>query len=315
MAWVTWRQHRSQLLVGFVMLGLLALAALASGLPIRSAYHRDTLSACLPPTSRSGCDLIIRHFLSQFGDGVRITRYAAVLPILVGVFVGAPLLAREYEHGTFRLAWTQAVTRRQWLLSKTFLLGLATVLGAVALSAMTMWWRHPFDTLSGRMSPSGFDVEGLVVPAFALFALAAGIFAGAVLRHTVPAMCASLAAFVGARLLVTKVFRPHYLPPKHETVSGLAPSVHGHDWVLDNSLVDAVGRRITTGREDIAIVHAREAGVNASDYLLSLGWRRAVTFQPGDRFWAFQGIETGIFLMLALLLVAGAVWIVQRRPA
>ena len=315
MAWVTWRQHRLQLLVGLGLLSMLALAAAISGLPVRSAYHREALSSCLPPTTRSGCDLIVRHFETQFSDGLRIIRYLAFVPALVGVFVGAPLLAREYEQGTFRLAWTQAVTRRRWLVSKTALLGLAAVLVGLALSAVAMWWRHPFDTFEGRMSPSEFDIEGLVVPAYALFALAVGIFAGALLRHRVPAMCAALGAFVGTRLLVTKFIRPHYIPPHHESAAGLAPSAHGHDWVLNNTLVDAVGRRITTGREDVAILHARHAGIPAPDYLLSLGWRRALTFQPGDRFWTFQAIEASAFVLVALALVVASVWLVQRRRA
>jgi hypothetical protein len=315
MAWVTWRQHRLQLYIGLVFLGVLAFVALVSGLPVRSAYHREALSSCLPPTTRSGCDLIVRHFQAQFTDGLRIVRYLVFFPALVGVFVGAPLLAREYEQGTFRLAWTQAVTRRRWLLSKTTLLGAAAVLSGIALSAVAMWWRHPFDTLEGRISPSGFDVEGLVVPAYVLFALAVGIFAGALLRHSVPAMCAALGFFVGVRLLVAKFVRPHYVAPKHETAAGLAPSAHGHDWVLNNTLVDAVGRRITTGREEVAILHAQHAGIPAPDYLLSLGWRRALTFQPGDRFWTFQAIEATGFIVLAIALVIASVWLVQRRPA
>ena len=68
------------------------------------------LSSCLPPSSRSGCDIIIRHFESQYAGMVRVARYLVVLPALVGLFVGAPLLARELEHGTHRLAWTQSVT-------------------------------------------------------------------------------------------------------------------------------------------------------------------------------------------------------------
>ena len=36
-------------------------------------------------------------------------------------------------------------------------------------------------------------------------------------------------------------------------------------------------------------------------------------FQPADRFWLFQGIETALFVALALVLVA--VWLVRRRLA
>ena len=85
--------------------------------------------------------------------------------------------------------------------------------------------------------------------------------------------------------------------------------------MLDNSFVDTVGRRITTGREDLAILHARHAGFDPNAYLLSLGWKRIVTYQPAGRFWEFQGIETAIFLVLALGAIACAVWLLRRRPA
>jgi hypothetical protein len=313
MAWVTWRQHRLQLLVGAALLGAVALAVLISGLPIRTAYHRHALATCLPPTTRSGCDLIVHHFTSEFANSVRAVRYLALVPAFIGVFVGAPLLAREFEQGTFRLAWTQTITKQRWLMSKTALLGLATVAGGLTLSALAMWWRRPFDNLDGRMTPSAFEIEGLVVPAYALFALAAGVLGGALLRRTIAASCAALGAFVALRLVVAKILRPHFLPAKHESVSGLTPAAHARDWVLDNSLVDAVGRHISTAREDLAILHAQHGRIDAADYLLSLGWRRDVTFQPAGRFWAFQSIEAAIFAVAALIAFALAVRLVQRR--
>ena len=312
---MTWRQHRLQLVFGLGVIVAAALAALITGLPMRSAYHQHVLSSCLPPSSRSGCDLIIRHFESQYAGPVRAARYLIVLPALVGLFVGAPLLARELEHGTHRLAWTQSVTRRRWLLSKTLLLSLAAAAGAAALSGLVMWWRTPIDALQGRMNPSAFEIEGLVVPAYAVFALAVGVFAGALLHRTIPAMSAALATFLAVRFSVGKFVRPHFLPASNERAGGLAPSAHARDWVLSNSLVDAVGRHITVAREDLAIVHAQHARIDPQEYLLSLGWRRAVSFQPADRFWAFQGIEAAIFVALAALLVLATVRLVQRSPA
>ena len=75
MAWVTWRQHRHQLLIGLALIAGLALAALVTGLPMRTSYQREALSSCLPPTARSGCDIIVRHFQSEFGSRVDIARY------------------------------------------------------------------------------------------------------------------------------------------------------------------------------------------------------------------------------------------------
>jgi hypothetical protein len=315
MAWVTWRQHRLQLVAAAGLLACVAIAALVTGLPVLAAYHRQTLSSCLPPATRSGCDLIVRHFQAEFGGRADVARYLILLPALVGVFVGAPLLARELEHSTYRLAWTQGVSRRRWLLSKTALLALGTALGALLLSALVMWWRRPFDSVSGRMSPSGFEIEGIVVPTYAVFALVLGILAGALLRRTVPAMTVTLVAFLGTRFLIGSFLRPHFLPALHQKAAGLDPGAHAHDWVISNSLVDAVGRHISTGREDLAIVHAQHAGIDAQEYLLTLGWRRVLTFQPADRFWTFQAIEAAIFLGLSVAVVLVTVALVRRRPA
>ena len=80
MAWVTWRQHRSQALGALGLLVALAAAAVLTHLPIGSAFDRDSLSACLPPAARTGCDLIVPHFEGQFGGLVTATRFLALLP-------------------------------------------------------------------------------------------------------------------------------------------------------------------------------------------------------------------------------------------
>jgi ABC-2 family transporter protein len=314
MAWVTWRQHRQQLLASAGLVVFVAVAALATAIPVRDAYHRQALSSCLPPSARPGCDLIVAHFRSEFGSLAQVGRWLFLLPALA-LLVGAPLLAREFEHGTIRLAWTQGVSRRRWLLSKTLLLGIAVVVAAGVLGAIAVWWRAPFDHVDGRITPSSFDIEGLVVPAYALFALTAGTLAGLVLRRTLPAISLAAAVFFATRLGVEKLLRPHYLAPLHRVAAGTAPAPHMRDWVFDDTLVDSVGRRITTAREDLAVLHAQHAGIDAQQYLASLGWRRLITFQPADRFWTFQGIETGIFLALALLAIGAAVVLLRRRPA
>jgi hypothetical protein len=246
---------------------------------------------------------------------VAVSRYLAVLPALAGAFVGAPLLAREFESGTFRLAWTQSLSRQRWVLSRTMLLAVATVAAAAILSALTMWWRTPFDAVGGRIGPHAFDVEGLVVPAYAFFSFASGVLAGTLLRRTIPAMSLAVGLFVATRVGVETLLRPHYLRPLHRTADSVAQGARGRDWILQNRLVDAVGRQIPTARQDLAIVHAQRARVDPQDYLLSLGWRRAITFQPNDRFWTFQGIEAGVFLLLGALAVAATLAHVRRSAA
>jgi hypothetical protein len=314
MAWVTWRLHRPQLVAAAGLVATIAVLALATSLPVRDAYHRQALASCLPPAAQPECDLLVSHFRAEFASRADAARYLVLLPALA-LLVGAPALAREFEHGTFRLAWTQGVTRRRWLLSRALLLSAAVVAAAAALAAIGSWWRVPFDHVDGRISPSGFDVEGPVVPAYALFALAAGVLAGVVLRRTLAAISVATAAFVAARVGVETLLRPHYLAPLHRSTAGLADAAHARDWILDNAIVDAAGRRITSAREDLAVVHAQHAGIDAQQYLASLGWRRVITFQPDDRFWTFQLIEAGIFVALAALALAAAVALVRHRPA
>jgi hypothetical protein len=43
------------------------------------------------------------------------------------------------------------------------------------------------------------------------------------------------------------------------------------------------------------------------------GWRYLVIWQPADRFWLFQSIESAIFFGLAAALLALAFWWVQTR--
>lgn len=315
MAWVTWRQHRSQALGAFGLLVGLAVTALLTHLPIASAFGHDSLSGCLPPATRTGCDIIVPHFESQFGGLVTATRILAVLPLLAGLFVGAPLIARELEFGTHRFAWTQGVSRRRWLLSKTVLLAAGTIVAAGAASLVLMWWRAPFDSLEGRISPSGFDIEGIVVPAYALFALALGVLAGLVFRRTVAAMTATLVAFGATRFLVSDFVRPHFMAPLHRVISATATSAMPGDWVLSNTLVDAGGRRITAGNEELAVVHAQQAGIDPHTYILTLGWRRVISYQPAGRFWTFQLLEAGLYVGLAVALVLTALWLVRRTPA
>jgi hypothetical protein len=152
------------------------------------------------------------------------------------------------------------------------------------------------------------------VPAYALFALAVGVLAGLLLRRTVAAMSVTLVVFASTRLAVLKFLRPHFAAPLHRTIVATDTGRQAGDWILSDTLVDAGGRQITAGREDLAVLHAQQAGIDPHTYLVTLGWKRAISYQPGSRFWTFQVIEAGIFVALAALVVATTLWLVRRTP-
>jgi hypothetical protein len=180
-----------------------------------------------------------------------------------------------------------------------------------------MWWGAPLDAINGRFQ-GAFEMEGTAPLAYALFALALGIALGVILRSSVPAIVLTLVGYYLARTPFG-FLRARYMPPLTITYdsSGAVP-VGGpqiRDWFITDGFVDRAGQPVsadainsicgnndptTPGNPTSACVHAH-------------GWLYQVTWQPDSRFWAFQGIETVIFLALALLLLALTIWWVRTR--
>ena len=150
-------------------------------------------------------------------------------PALIGMFWGAPLVTRELEAGTFRLAWNQSVTRTRWLAVKLGLIGLAAMATAGLLSLMITWWAGPIDRAGGfpasmsqqvsRFSLVLFGARGIAPVGYAAFAFALGVTAGVLIRRTLPAMAITLAVFALIQLAWPSWVRPHLIPPVHATAA------------------------------------------------------------------------------------------------
>ena len=135
-----------------------------------------------------------------------------VTPALIGMFWGAPLVAREFEEGTFRLAWTQSVTRTRWMAVKLAVVGLASMAAAGLLSLVVTWWSGPLDRTDLNQFAT-FDQRGIAPIGYAAFAFTLGVLAGALIRRTLPAMFVTLAVFVAVRLTEFSWLRPRLLHP------------------------------------------------------------------------------------------------------
>jgi hypothetical protein len=143
----------------------------------------------------------------------------AIVPALVGLFFGAPLIARELETGTFRLVWTQSVTRKRWLAAKLGLVGIVAMAIGGLLTWMADWWASPLDAMNqDRFGVASFSFHGIAPIGYAAFAFALGVTAGVVLRRTVPAMAVTVAGFAAARVAVTYWVRPNLASPVHESL-------------------------------------------------------------------------------------------------
>jgi hypothetical protein len=214
--------------------------------------------------------------------------------------------------------------------TKVVALAVWTVVGAAALSFVLSWWSRPFVSSSdNRMSFGVFDLRGVVPVAYALFALAVGVAAGVLIRRTVAAMGATIGVYTIVRVAVEKWARPHYQAAKTISYPFLAPQPRAGsgDWVLSTRTLDRAGHVLANARAlDFNVLHAScpglpAPGIGFPDKSLLLpciqrvGLRVQETYQPGSRYWLFQGIESAIFVALALALLGFAWWWVRRRAA
>ena len=275
-----------------------------------ASFEESGLGDCL--TTRPDCGLAAEQFRQQFGSLTAIAPYLQFIPGLIGVFLGAPLVAREFEQGTHALVFTQSVTRLRWITVKLALvLGLAVVATA-ALCRLVSWWYEPLARLdSGRFTPEVFSHEGLVPVTYALFAVALGVAAGTIVRRSVAAMAITLSVFFAVRFPIEQWVRPHYLPPLHLTHSPATGFGTGNpdDWNLSSQFTNAAGHVVPM--QDVAALCP--PGTDTPRCLTAHGYRVLETFQPADRFWAFQAIEAGIFLLLSAALVALTILLLNGR--
>ncbi len=323
MAWVTWRQHRIALAGAALLYGVLAVWLWLLG---SAAHHAYGAAAGCHAASSAACGILVGNFLGSMSTGQDIAIVLQAVPALIGAFVGAPVLAREMETGTFRYAWTLGFARWRWALAKLVLLGVAVAAAAGVFSLLFSWYYQPFfaQTFSGNvqipMDVTVFDLRGVAFAAWALAAFAIGALVGMLIRRVVPALAATMAVYAGLAVAVGAYLRAHYMTPlllKNGSVPGSA-------WILSQQWYGKDGQPVTPamlaqvlqqGAPQLA--GGGKGGIPQSpfvnQYLFQHGYKLWTTYQPGSRFWPFQWIEGGWLLALSALLIAAAVWLVRRR--
>jgi hypothetical protein len=342
MTWLAWRQLRIQAVVVYGALAVLAVVLGVTGAQL--ADLSDTSGSTLLERLASGGAKGTMYFI---GSAAVLT-----LPGIIGVFWGAPLVARELEAGTHRLVWSQTVTRSRWLATKVGLTGLVAMAAVGLLSLVMTWWAGPIQSAieSGqgangifglsRISPWMFDARGIAPIGHTAFAFALGVTAGLVLRRTVPAMAITLALFVAVQIAMPIAVRSHLGPSELTTtitaenlrglmISGRGPGGPVEEinvalgkpgaWVLANETLDAEGRvadTLPSWVSDCGGPPGLQVGTQQEACfarLADLGYRQRVTYQAAGRYWALQAYETAIFLALALGLIGFCFWWLRRR--
>ncbi len=316
----SWVQFRLQAAVAGGALLIIAVAFALTGPNLVHLYSTIVASCTAHGNCSTATDAFLAHdrLLQDFGNLV------IALPAIVGIFWGAPLVARELETGTYRLVWAQGVTRSRWLAARLGLVALASVAVAGLLSLMVTWWSSPIDRVNMNQFTSVFDQRGIVPIGYTVFAFAMGVAAGLLIRRTLPAMATTLVGYVAVRVLVTFFVRPHLIAPVRTTsalhmssgmsyiesnngplgVIGAKPGA----WVFSDRIVNAAGHSVTGD------FLSRGACLQSRGSAACLGkLREVLVYQPASRYWAFQWYEMAIFIGLAVVLGGLCFWWIRRR--
>ncbi|MEO3929485.1 hypothetical protein ABGB07_37360 [Micromonosporaceae bacterium B7E4] len=315
MLWLTWRQHRWQLV------GIAAVVAVYCGYLVLTGMNaRDMLDGCPSVYSSTprppSCDTT--EALGMYGAVQEILLFGNLLPVLAGIFWGAPLVARELEQGTYRLSFTQSVPRRRWLTVKIGVLaGFAAIFGAL-VGTVVPWTMRQFEPVVAAR-PFGNDYAwgqtGAVSAAVWAFALILGAAVGLLLRRTMTAVAVTMAVLPLA-ILGLVLLRPHLLPPVTAAVGAqeMVPDTGGvfekndsRGILLDLSYRTADGQRLSSVTAGEICADPQNT-YPTPQCLLDNHLKQILVYHPVSHYQWFQLIETA-----SLLALGGITVVVLRR--
>lgn len=337
MTWLTWRQHRVQI-IGLIGVAILLAVGVALAAEQATRIRAELgIDSCVPETRiiqtpdgprviaiANNCQDLITEWQRRLGPFRYLFVALYVVPALVASYVGGPLFALEFERATHRLAWTQSVSRLRWAGTKLGIILAAALIAALVLATAAGSSRvlmgvgslgtvvHPFDA---------FDLVGPATVSYMVFGVAAAAFIGAWSRRILVAMFAGLLLFGLARVAVHNL-RPWYEAPVVVPFES-TNQVPRDAWLISLPAVDREGRAVTAERVNDLLAEywrtpkftAPSATDNDSTFLAEHGVFRRTGYQPADRFWTFQAIEAAIFTGFAALFALLTLWRVRTRDA
>ncbi|MFI2028492.1 hypothetical protein [Streptomyces buecherae] len=327
LTWVVWRQHRA---TAWTVLALTAVAAACLGYWFHDQWafqHDHGIAGCdiLLPTCQgvptSEWEAVPHHVTAKFENAYRDTLVNAgqalrYVPLLVAAFIGAPLFARDFETGAYRVALAQSISPRRWLAAKLAHAVTLTLLATTVLTALYGWWWHSTWRDFGSLvwnTPVPMLTAGPAAVAVAVLAAVLGATIGLLVRRTVPAMAISLAVCGGLIYRAREVDFLHHLlsPISARTALGSnsdsdVPRYSRHDgWWYETSSGERLDLGVCPG-VDAELTRC----LNRHDVVAVL-----TEYHPASAYWPIQWIVAGICLTVAAALVAGCLWWGGRRTA
>ncbi|GGO95715.1 ABC transporter permease subunit [Wenjunlia tyrosinilytica] len=292
--WLVWRQHRA----GFWTI-LAATALCTVWIVYQRAQMTDYLNGIGWPHPK---DENWSQDFHKYSSRLTSASYGlGLIPVLLGVFLGAPLLASDLENGTAKLVTSQSVSRVRWLTTKLGITALVVTVSTVALSLLFAWWWEPVkkeNSVIDWTSGSAFDVTGPVPVALTLFTVIGGVAIGMLLRRTLVAMVVTF-GFATLVQVVWGYFRMDLgntitVTTHHGVADSSFPKLPDAAYQVDQWFITGSGKLLSWSTcADEQTDKARQACLHSKDVV---GW--SVDYLPLSQMSSMQWLGAGILLAL-----------------
>ena len=265
-------------------------------------------AACLEPTDGS----LTVACLELQGVGRWATRIAslslqlaAFFPLLAGLLLGGPLIARELDRGTARLAWSLGPSRRRWYGQRVL-----PILVVVTLTAMVIG--IVAEQLTALFAPDvdlansfiGFHARGVLLATSALLLASIAVAVGSIVGRQIPTILLAL-LLGGATVLAVAEIDKRVLTGEAVRLTG--ENYYNHDLVMDEGRFELPDGRLVTYDQIVAIdptIMEREFNYPYVQFGI-----------PRERYREIEAREALAQVALSLgFLVVGAVVVGRRRP-
>jgi hypothetical protein len=289
--WITWRQHAKSI-IGLAV--VTAVAFLFTG-PFAHAMN-----------------------LSLARDGIW-TYAPTALSVLVALFWAAPLIAREHEDRTLVFSWTQDVRPQQWLVGRAVP---PLVIGVVLVAVLNFQLRAELNPT--KFTSELYEANPYLHTTYVVFGFVLGLAFSALLPQSPGAIGGTLLTFLGFRILVATVVRPHLVAPQRATSMYIdlfdgtpPPEAPSGVYVVDSGYID----NVTGGHASVPSLLVQEcANTDDGNPLAKATCLRRVgvsghytEYYPLDAMWKMQVLEGLIYLACAGLLVLFVKKVLDKR--
>jgi hypothetical protein len=296
-------RFETTLIVGATILSMLVSALVVSWLT------SSGFQTCLTNQDASFSSLCQGAFALWMDRIARVSMgIVPFFPFIAGLLIGVPLIARELEGGTARLAWSLGPSRLRWFAQRVLpvlaMVGIAGLLIGLTADALL---RATNPSMNVDQSFQGFRGRGLLIAVEAVSVTSVAIAVGSLIGRLVPTFILSLILAVGIGVAVDLVERQLL---RSETEVSDNFSWDSGDMFIDSRF------RLPDGTiaswEELVILKPE---VETMGWTEESGIRDVVLYIPGARYHDIERREALILTGIAgLFVAAAAVIVVRRRP-